>query len=204
MENIFTETFLTIFLSFVVISFLLLNTSNAKNSSEEKKQIYLKLYDIITVLFILLLVVLIAFKGYWHGIIDSIFIWAFFVIATPIPESGLLISLPLKRFFDFKMTYVQLVVSVVALLITFYLYYQHGSIIKSMYIGKLFDLIVKSKNYWIFIVSIVSSVLGSELIDNYIDNVIYSKDIEHLQLKLLSMLFFMILFVLLLKPFTKI
>lgn len=204
MENIFTETFLTIFLSFVVISFLFLNTSNAKSSSEEKKQIYLKLYDIITVLFILLLVVFIAFKGYWHGIIDSIFIWAFFVIATPVPESGLLISLPFKRFFDFKMTYVQLVVSVVALLITFYLYYQHSSIIKSMYIGKLFDLIVKSKNYWIFIVSIVSSVLGSELIDNYIDNVIYSKDIEYLQLKLLSMLFLMILFVLLLKPFTKI
>lgn len=205
-NNIYTNTIVSIFLVFVILSFLLLNTNESKEESrEEKKKIYLQIYDGVTMLFICLLIFYVFMKGYFCGVIDAIFIWAFFVIATPVPESGLLISLPLKRFFNFKMSHVQIVVSLLALFLTFYLYYKHNSIIKATYIGRVFDEIVKNRQYSILLLSIVSSILGSELIDNYIDMIIgESQDIEYLQIKLIMMLLFMLLFVILLRPIIKI
>jgi hypothetical protein len=205
MRSIYTNTILSIFLFFVLLSFLLLNNASSEVALDEKKKIYLYLYDVITVVFICVLIFLIMFKGYFYGLIDAIFIWAFFVIATPVPESGLLISLPLKRFFNIKMTYVQVLVSILAIFLTFYLYKCHGSVVKATYIGRLFDEIVKSKYYIIIVLSIASSVLGSELIDNYIDVVIGdSNEIENLQVKLIIMVLLLMTFMLLLNPLVKI
>jgi hypothetical protein len=205
MRSIYTNTILSIFLFFILLSFLLLNNASSEVEFDEKKKIYLYLYDVITVVFICVLIFLILFKGYFYGLIDAIFIWAFFVIATPVPESGLLISLPLKRFFNIKMTYVQVLVSILAIFLTFYLYKCHGSVVKATYIGRLFDEIVKSKYYIIIVLSIASSVLGSELIDNYIDVVIGdSNEIENLQVKLIIMVLLLMTFMLLLNPLVKI
>jgi hypothetical protein len=205
MRSIYTNTILSIFLFFVLLSFLLLNNASSEVALDEKKKIYLYLYDVITVVFICILIFLILFKGYFYGVIDAIFIWAFFVIATPVPESGLLISLPLKRFFNLKMSYVQVFVSLLAIFLTFYLYKCHGSVVKATYIGRLFDEIVKSKYYIIIVLSIVSSILGSELIDNYIDMVVgESNKIENLQVKLIIMVLLLMTFMLLLNPLVKI
>ena len=205
MRSIYTNTILSIFLFFVLLSFLLLNNASSEVALDEKKKIYLYLYDVITVVFICVLIFLIMFKGYFYGLIDAIFIWAFFVIATPVPESGLLISLPLKRFFNIKMTYVQVFVSILAIFLTFYLYKCHGSVVKATYIGRLFDEIVKSKYYIIIVLSIASSILGSELIDNYIDMVVGgSNEIENLQIKLIVMVLLLMTFMLLLNPLVKI
>jgi hypothetical protein len=205
MRSIYTNTILSIFLFFILLSFLLLNNASSEVELDEKKKIYLYLYDVITVVFICVLIFLIMFKGYFYGLIDAIFIWAFFVIATPVPESGLLISLPLKRFFNIKMTYVQVLVSILAIFLTFYLYKCHGSVVKATYIGRLFDEIVKSKYYIIMVLSIASSILGSELIDNYIDMVVGgSNEIENLQVKLIVMVLLLMTFMLLLNPLVKI
>ena len=205
MRSIYTNTILSIFLFFILLSFLLLNNASSEVEFDEKKKIYLYLYDVITVVFICALIFLILFKGYFYGVIDAIFIWAFFVIATPVPESGLLISLPLKRFFNIKMTYVQVLVSILAIFLTFYLYKCHGSVVKATYIGRLFDEIVKSKYYIIIVLSIASSILGSELIDNYIDMVVGgSNEIENLQIKLIVMVLLLMTFMLLLNPLVKI
>lgn len=205
MRSIYTNTILSIFLFFILLSFLLLNNASSEVEFDEKKKIYLYLYDVITVVFICVLIFLIMFKGYFYGVIDAIFIWAFFVIATPVPESGLLISLPLKRFFNIKMTYVQVLVSIMAIILTFYLYKCHGSVVKATYIGRLFDEIVKSKYYIIIVLSIASSILGSELIDNYIDMVVGdSNEIENLQVKLIIMVLLLMTFMLLLNPLVKI
>lgn len=205
MRSIYTNTILSIFLFFILLSFLLLNNASSEVEFDEKKKIYLYLYDVITVVFICVLIFLIMFKGYFYGVIDAIFIWAFFVIATPVPESGLLISLPLKRFFNIKMTYVQILVSIMAIFLTFYLYKCHGSVVKATYIGRLFDEIVKSKYYIIIVLSIASSILGSELIDNYIDMVVGdSNEIENLQIKLIIMVLLLMTFMLLLNPLVKI
>lgn len=205
MRSIYTNTILSIFLFFILLSFLLLNNASSEVELDEKKKIYLYLYDVITVVFICVLIFLIMFKGYFYGLIDAIFIWAFFVIATPVPESGLLISLPLKRFFNIKMTYVQVLVSILAIFLTFYLYKCHGSVVKATYIGRLFDEIVKSKYYIIMVLSIASSILGSELIDNYIDMVIGdSNEIENLQVKLIVMVLLLMTFMLLLNPLVRI
>ena len=205
MRSIYTNTILSIFLFFILLSFLLLNNASSEVEFDEKKKIYLYLYDVITVVFICVLIFLILFKGYFYGVIDAIFIWAFFVIATPVPESGLLISLPLKRFFNIKMTYVQILVSIMAIFLTFYLYKCHGSVVKATYIGRLFDEIVKSKYYIIIVLSIASSILGSELIDNYIDMVVGdSNEIENLQVKLIIMVLLLMTFMLLLNPLVKI
>ena len=209
MKNTFVNALVTLFLAFVIASFLLLNTMKTKedtysNEKRQKKQeMYLYLYDFITLMFLMLLVFLIAIKGYFHGIIEATFIWVFFVIATPIPESGLLVSLPLKRFFGFNMAHTQIAVSIAALITALYLYYNFKSDIGGIYIGRVFDYFMKNRHYSIIIVSILCSILGSELIDNYIDKIVYLEDIEYLREKLIALLTLIIAFVLLLVPYVN-
>jgi cation transport ATPase len=209
MKNTFVNALVTLFLAFVITSFLLLNTMKTKedtysNEKRQKKQeMYLYLYDFITLMFLMLLAFLIAIKGYFHGIIEATFIWVFFVIATPIPESGLLVSLPLKRFFGLNMAHTQIAVSIAALITALYLYYNFKTDIGGIYIGRVFDYFMKNRHYSIIIVSIVCSILGSELIDNYIDKIVYLEDIEYLREKLIALLTLIVAFVLLLVPYVN-
>jgi hypothetical protein len=126
--------------------------------------------------------------------IYALFIWAFFVIATPIPESGLLITLPLKRFFNLPMHIVQVFVSILALIIVFYLNWVANKEIKTNVIGQLFNLLLENKNYGVFIVSIISSILATQIIENFIDKILMNKKILFLNYKLIGILFFIIIY----------
>lgn len=53
--------------------------------------------------------------GFKFGIFNSIIIWCLFVVATPIPEAGLLVSVPLKRILGINLDITQWFVSIVAL-----------------------------------------------------------------------------------------
>ena len=76
------------------------------------------------------------------------------------------------------MVYSQIFVSIIALFLL-YLFY-NKSFIKPLFLGKVFNDIIKNQRYLVFVVSIISSIIGSELIDNIIDKILFYKPIENL------------------------
>lgn len=163
---------------FLIISFILVNYDFLTNNKDKKDEIKFYMYEAINIVFICILIFYISYHGYTKGIYETLFIWAFLAVATPIPESGLLISLPLKKYFDVKMVYSQIIVSIIALLLLYYFYNQ--SFIKPLFLGKVLNDIIKNQRYLVFVISIISSIIGSELIDNMIDKLLFYKPIENL------------------------
>jgi len=194
MKSLITKTLISVFILFIILSFFILNIDNKENkntaylSEEEleknqKNKTYLYIYDVIVILFILLFIFFIFYNGLYKGTIKSLFIWAFFVLCTPVPEAGLLISLPVKRYFNIRMDICQTFVSLLALFMIFYFYYTDKKVINTNFIGKLFNGLVKYNYYIIMILSVLSSILTSNLIDNIINYYIYDKNINHLYIK---------------------
>jgi len=163
---------------FLIISFILVNYDFLTKNKDKKDEINFYMYEAINIVFICILIFYISYHGYTKGIYETLFIWAFLAVATPIPESGLLISLPLKKYFDVKMVYSQIVVSIIALLLLYYFYNQ--SFIKPLFLGKVLNDIIKNQRYLVFVISIISSIIVSELIDNMIDKLLFYKPIENL------------------------
>ena len=167
----------TIIIIFVIYSFIYLNLNGKDNNKKEK--VNLILYDIITVIFIILLITLILFHGLKKGFYESLFIWAFFAVCTPIPESGLLITLPLKRFFNINMYISQIFVTLISIFIVYIFYKNKKNILNNLTVGKYFNKIINNKNYLIIITSILSSIIGTNLIENKLDQILYKKEIEY-------------------------
>ena len=163
---------------FLLTSFVLINYYYFTKDKDLKDEIKFYMYEAINIIFICILIFYISYHGYTKGIYETLFIWAFLAVCTPIPESGLLISLPLKKYFDVKMVYSQIVVSIIALFLL-YLFY-NKSFIKPLFLGKVFNDIIKNQRYLVFVISIISSIIGSELIDNMIDKILFYKPIENL------------------------
>lgn len=203
MNRLYTEIVISIILFFIIISFFILNNYKTVNEiphdnnimndnykdiqkdvSEDKNGIYLSLYNCITIIFIFLFIILVSCHGYIKGSIELLFIWSFFVIATPIPESGLIITLPMKHFCGTSMLLLQLFISILSLFIVYYLYKYNKQLIKNIFVGKVFDTIITTKNYSIIVISILSSLFASLIIENFIDKIVDNKKIIYLYLKL--------------------
>lgn len=163
---------------FLLTSFVLINYDYFTKDKDSKDEIKFYMYEAINIIFICILIFYISYHGYTKGIYETLFIWAFLAVCTPIPESGLLISLPLKKYFDVKMVYSQIVVSITAIFLLCLFYNQ--SFIKPLFLGKVFNDIIKNQRYLVFVISIISSIIGSELIDNMIDKILFYKPIENL------------------------
>jgi hypothetical protein len=192
MKKFYIRTIGSFIVFLIILSFLILNITNNKTNDKNKK--YLIIYDFVVILFTILLVLLVSYNGYNKGLIESLFIWAFFVVATPIPESGLLVTLPLKRFFNLSMPIVQTITSIFALGICFFYYKYEKSIIILDRVGELFDKLYKSNSILIFVLSIASSIYATNLLENIIDNYVDDKKIINLNNKLITLGLFIFLY----------
>ena len=185
MKAFLSKIFISTILFFIFVAFLIINLSTGNTSTNitinKKSKLYFYIYDFIMIFFIILIITSIYNNGYDKGILESLFIWAFLVIATPIPEAGLVISLPLKRFFNFSMPLVQLLTSTFALLICLSFYKQ---VKKLDYIGYIFNLIMNKKYYLILVVSIISSVITTIVIEDIINRYFLDERISYLATKL--------------------
>lgn len=185
MKAFLSKIFLSTILFFIFVAFLIINLSTGNTSTNitinKKSKLYFYIYDFIMIFFIILIITSIYNNGYDKGILESLFIWAFLVIATPIPEAGLVISLPLKRFFNFSMPLVQLLTSTFALIICLSFYKQ---VKKLDYIGYIFNLIMNKKYYLILVVSIISSVITTIVIEDIINRYFLDERISYLATKL--------------------
>ena len=205
-HRIYTNIIISIVIFLITISFFILNIykltenndtlliTSIQEEEKEKKDLYFLIYDIISILFLILIIVFILCEGYTKGIIQALFIWAFFVIATPIPESGLLITLPLKRFFNISMPIAQIIVTIFALSVVFYLNWVDKKSVNLNIIGQLFNILLENKEYGVFIVSIISSLLCTQIIEDFIDKIFMNKKIMYLNYKLMCVTFFIVFY----------
>ena len=206
MKSLITKILISAFILFIIITFLTLNLNSPKinNSIEEEKEIekqktYLLIYDVIAVTFLILLIIYSSYNGYVRGFVKTLFIWAFFVIGTPVPEAGLLFTLPLKRYLKIPLQISQIIVSLLSIIILTYSYLCEKQTIKTYLIGTLFLKIINLKCFSIIIISIFSSIVTSKLFDNFINHYIYQEEIKNLYPKISIIILSIIIYIYYLK-----
>ena len=141
-----------------------------------KEKIKLTIYNIVFCLFIILLMFYSSFYQIHTSLFVTFFTWIFCNIATPIPETGLLVSLPIKYFFNVDLTMSQIIISIFSLCVAFYYYIEKKNILNTFSIGKIFTTIIYNKFYSILITSILASIFFTGftdiLFDFYYDNIL--------------------------------
>ena len=163
---------LTILIFILIVYFI----NVYKDEIEKKMEIKLYIFDVISIVFILLFVYYGYKRGTKYGFLLSVFIWAFFVCTTPIPEAGLLLSFPLKHFFDIPMDISQIFISIFALILLYLFYNYSFTLLKSITIGRIFNKIIHFNLYSVFAACIIASIAGAFLIDQGIDKFFLFKD----------------------------
>lgn len=177
---------------FLLTSFSLINYDFLTTNNKKRDIMKFYMYEVINIIFIIILIFYTTYHGYINGLYETLFTWAFLAICTPIPESGLLLSLPLKKYFNVRMVFSQIIISIISIVILILLY--NTKCIQSLFIGKTFNNIITNRRYLIFVISIISSLIGTELIDNSIDKVLYNKTIDHFYLKMYAFTTLIILY----------
>ena len=137
------------------------------------------IFIIIAILLIYYIVKFGVIKGIWRIIIT----WVFFTIATPTPQSGLLLSIPLKLIYKIPMDLTQIIASILCLIIIFGLHFFAPQVLNIGMFGKIMDAVIKNNAYLI----LISSSIGSTTISGLIDKIIDFFSLKKIQLdKLLS------------------
>ena len=134
-----------------------------------KEKIKLTMYNIIFCGFLITLMFYTFFYQIHTSLFVTFFTWIFCNIGTPIPETGLLVSLPIKYFFDIDLTMSQIIISIFSLCVAFYYYIEKKYILKTFSIGRIFNNIIDNKFYSIFITSILASIFFTGFTDIIID-----------------------------------
>lgn len=184
-----------IILSIIILSYYV----NEYNIVEDiKDEIRIKIYNGLTIIFILLLVYYSLFYNFTQGLYSTFITWCMLIVSTPIPEAGLLISIPLKNLFNINLDITQWVVSFVSLLIIYFLYYNYNYTLKQSKAGMYALKIINLNMYPIFIYSILSSVSISYLINEFLDFYVYKSKIENIEIygfiSILSIILYIIQF----------
>ena len=170
------------------ISILIKSIENNFNHIKNKTNFF-TLVAIFIVIAILLIYYIIKFgiiKGIWRIIIT----WVFFTIATPTPQSGLLLSIPLKLIYKIPMDLTQIIASIICLIIIFSLHFFAPQVLNIGMFGKVMDAVIRNNAYLI----LVSSAIGSTTISGLIDKIIDFFSLKKIQLdKILSYFILMII-----------
>lgn len=109
---------------------------------------------------ILSIILFIYFFYHWshNPVKKSLLMWSTLVVATPIPNASILLSFPLKVFYDIPFYVSQIVASILS--IGFILF------LPSLSQPTFLKNILRQEKYWIFPLSILSSILIANIIDD--------------------------------------
>ena len=162
----------------VIVLIILIYYVNSINVIEDiKDSINIQLFNGLSVLFIIIMLYYTALYGLKKGLFTTFIIWCLFITATPIPEAGLLVSVPLKNILKIDLDTTQWVVSFVALVYIFYAYFNFRLLLKENKSGRFLLRVIDYGSFSIFITSIIASISFSYLLNEIIDNIIYKKTI---------------------------
>lgn len=87
-----------------------------------KDIIFTNIFNGVSLFFVGLMIYFVVMYGFNKGLYHTLLSWCIFVVATPIPEAGLIISVPLKNLLNIQLDYTQLFVSLFALIYIVYSY----------------------------------------------------------------------------------
>mgnify|MGYP001239994682 CR=1 FL=1 len=158
---------LTFFIIVVFIFIYYVNTIQLIDDLKDTINIYI--FNGLSILFVLILIYYSIINGFNKGIYNTFVIWCLFVIATPIPEAGLLVSVPLKKILNIELEKTQIVVSFIAFLFIIYSikYYKHY--LETNKSGKFLLTVFKYAGFSIFISSIIASIALSKIFDIFMN-----------------------------------
>jgi hypothetical protein len=168
---------ITFFILLIFIFIFYINKINIVESVRD--QIYLYVFNGLSVLFILIFLYYSVLFGLKRGLFSTFIIWCLFVAATPIPEAGLLVSVPLKNILKINLDTTQWVVSFIALAFLFYAYYNFRSRLAVTTHGQFLLRIINFGSFSIFVSSIISSVAMSYMINDWMDYIIDKKELNY-------------------------
>jgi hypothetical protein len=163
----------------IIITLAFVYYINAINISETLKDtIHIHLFNGLSLLFILIFIYYYIFFGLKRGLFTTFIIWCLFVGATPLPEAGLLVSVPLKNLLNIDLDITQMVVSFIALGFIFYSYYNFREDLTTTKSGRFLLRIIDFGSFSIFVTSIIASVSMAYLLNELIDHMMYKKEIN--------------------------
>lgn len=164
----------TIIIILVLAFIYYINSINISNTI--KDTIHINIFNGLSFLFILIFIYYYIFFGLKRGLFTTFIIWCLFVAATPIPEAGLLVSVPLKNLLQIDLDITQMFVSFIALSFIFYSYYNFRQALTKTESGRFLLNIINFGSFTIFVTSILASVSMSYLLNELIDNIVYKKE----------------------------
>ena len=192
MNQLLNPVFLLV-LSSAIIGLLVLNQQFDSSETMVNKV----LFNILSLAFLMVFVLHGYKKGTTYGLYITLFLWAFFVCTVPIPQVALLLSFPLKHFFDITMITSQVIISFFAIVVLVYFHFKMKSLLQKHDMGKMFQDIMKHRLYFIFVLSVVGSVIGSYLIDSFVDIYVFRPEIKQPNEVMRNVLLSVVLFILL-------
>ena len=192
MNQLLNPVFLLV-LSSAIIGLLVLNQQFHSSETMVNKV----LFNILSLAFLMVFVLHGYKKGTTYGLYITLFLWAFFVCTVPIPQVALLLSFPLKHFFDITMITSQVIISFFAIVVLVYFHFKMKSLLQKHDMGKMFQDIMKHRLYFIFVLSVIGSVIGSYLIDSFVDIYVFRPEIKQPNEVMRNVLLSVVLFILL-------
>ena len=192
MNQLLNPVFLLV-LSSAIIGLLVLNQQFHSSETMVNKV----LFNILSLAFLMVFVLHGYKKGTTYGLYITLFLWAFFVCTVPIPQVALLLSFPLKHFFDITMITSQVIISFFAIVVLVYFHFKMESLLQKHDMGKMFQDIMKHRLYFIFVLSVIGSVIGSYLIDSFVDIYVFRPEIKQPNEVMRNVLLSVVLFILL-------
>ena len=150
-----------------------INKLNIVDSAKDTINIHI--FNGISILFILIFIYYSITLDLKNGMFTTFIIWCLFVIATPIAEAALLVSVPAKIIFNIDLDITQWILSFVALVFVFYSYYNFKHFLKLSAGGRFLIKVIDTKSFSIFATCIIASISMSYLLNEIIDYNIYKK-----------------------------
>lgn len=100
----------------------------------------------------------------WHfglqdGFLVMLLTWSFFVLATPIPDAGIILDLPIRYLFGIKMIFTEIIVWLFAISLNIMSIIFYENIYEKTFVLKLFKLIILHPLPYFLIISF--SALGT-------------------------------------------
>lgn len=144
-----------------------------KEEINTKELVITNLFNGVSLFFIALFIYFTLMYGYKKGFYHTILTWCILVIATPIPEAGLIVSVPLKHILNINLDYTQMMVSVLSLIYIIYSYIYLKKYMNETKDGRFIVTLLELFEIKIFIISIFTSISISYLINNIIDYILF-------------------------------
>ena len=181
-----------VFLSIIILSFITINYQlDVQDKIKNKKQIQECLFDILVNIFLIFLFITFIIFTSKYGIKRAFLIWCILNLITPIPETGLMVSLPLKRFYDINLIFSQVFIVLFSIIAIYFSY--NVSYFKTFTLGKLFSQLLKKNKILIFL-SVICSLIGVVILQKEIDYYYSDKKFYNFHLLLATYLIAIVLY----------